>query len=138
MADPDSLKWIKALSIDELRKHLADRSLSTKGILPTLRKRLARFEASQLMGKEHIVTPEISDASSEDESDNEEGAVGGTVRKVPRIQLKAPTPPREPEYRTPLSDHDASRPRTPHARPTSAMDAYTIMRKWNLNFSGAR
>ncbi|KMQ86252.1 reverse ribonuclease integrase, partial [Lasius niger] len=66
----------------------------------------------------------MSDASDEEESEELEGAVDEEPKPGPSkpvIRIHPPTPPRTPRARTPY-----------------AMDAYNIMRKWNLNFSGAR
>lgn len=70
----ENLKRVRAFSADKLRKELTNRELSIKGIIPTLRSRLLRFELARLTEKEP--TPEISDAT-EDEVNEEDEAVGG-------------------------------------------------------------
>ena len=156
MSVKEHFKWIRDLSVEEVRAALGDRGLSEKGILPTLRTRLLRYEAAQLAGKEHIPTPEMSDASDEEDSEELEGAVGGEPKagpSKPMIRVHPPTPPGVtpeahgvleprletrgvPELRTETRRVPDSHP--PRMRTPYAMDAYNIMRKWNLNFSGAR
>lgn len=148
MTSAVSLRWIRRLSLEEVRGALANRGLSVKGILPTLRSRLLRYEAAQLAGKQHILTPEISDATDEGESDEENGAVGeepipgpsGVASGPPksqgsksRVRIHPPTPPGEF-----LGPRPAPAADFPRGNSRFAMDAYNIMRKWNLNFSGAQ
>lgn len=44
--DSDPHQWIHSLNTGQARRHLADRGLSTQGILPVLRVRLLRYERS--------------------------------------------------------------------------------------------
>ncbi|CAL1672648.1 unnamed protein product [Lasius platythorax] len=157
MSVKEHFKWIRYLSLEEVRGALEDRGLSEKGILPTLRTRLLRYEAAQLAGKERIPTPEMSDASDEEESEELEGAIDEEPKpgpSKPMIRVHPPTPPvvfpealgvleprpetrgvtelltethRVPELLT--ETHRVPDQRTPRARTPYAMDAYNIMRK---------
>jgi hypothetical protein len=147
--DSDPLAWVNHLTLEQARQHLEDRGLKISGILPVLRARLLRYEEAQWRG---IVRP-----SSPNPLDEAAGPADAML--PPRGAIpKASTPKRinpEAEYELPRTSqgtfgegkgsyfHDPRPESFPsafeHPKPrASTAEAYNLMRKWNLHFSGKR
>jgi len=148
--DSNPHTWINDLTLEQARQHLADRGLSLQGIVPVLRARLLRYEQAVRRGSPiPVPTPDpVEDAMS-------------LPSRVPSSET---TPPKDDVRPQPLTipsfalgddkgvgavggEEDPrpyTRPRTfPQTfeqRPSraSTAEAYNLMRKWNLHFSGKR
>ena len=160
MANKDPHHWIQKLTEEQARQHLEERGLDVRGILPVLRARLTRYEEAILRGTTPSGTPDPVEAVSDPFEDL--GAVGpgpsvpsftisdfGTgnrvVRSPPQEQGTAKGEPGETGTRKREYDYtlppraDPGPPYTGRRTPrNSAADAYHLMRKWNLHFSGKR
>ncbi|XP_011859141.1 PREDICTED: uncharacterized protein LOC105556658 [Vollenhovia emeryi] len=112
--DPDA--WVQALSLEGAQEQLRVRGLSTEGILPTLRARLVRYEKSLREGLEAIPT--------------------GVSAEI-LADLRAKLPPAETDPGDVLTGPGDGNRHSRSAR-FSAQDVYNVMRRWNLNFKGAR
>lgn len=151
------LAWIDSLTEDQVRVHLTERELDTRGILPTLRDRLRRYElhalefASPLLATHPIPQTEESEPSGAAVLSPSE--VAG---RVDRAGLAHSPPYRAPqgERKQPdyfgLLNNEGHRPPpifepTRYQSPTNsrftratAADAYHMLRRWNLSFTGRR
>ncbi|XP_036145809.1 uncharacterized protein LOC118646618 [Monomorium pharaonis] len=160
MTDRDPHQWIQKLTEEQARQHLTDRGLDIRGILPVLRARLARYEEAILRGATPSGTPDPVEAISdpfEGLGAAEPGpsipsftigdfGVGNRVVRSPPAENSTAkgehggmgARKREYEYTfppraDPVPSHTGRRsPRS------SAADAYNLMRKWNLHFSGSK
>jgi len=143
--------WINDLTLDQARQHLADKGLSLQGIVPVLRARLLRYEQAIQRGSpapaptpdsmestaislSSGATPKETTPQKDERStrplpippfalgeEKGEGAMGITADSRPYLRPRAFPPPVE---------HRSSR--------ASTVEAYNLMRKWNLHFSGKR
>nr|XP_012235715.1 PREDICTED: uncharacterized protein LOC105679947 [Linepithema humile] len=68
-----SFSWINALPLDLLKQQLKDRGLSDKGIVPTLRERLLRYEEAIRVGREPVRTPDPTGSSGDEAEEAAEG-----------------------------------------------------------------
>lgn len=160
MTDHDPHEWITKLTEDQARRHLQERGLDIRGILPVLRARLLRHEEAAGQGTTAPATPDPVDPSGDPFDDL--GATGTRPSIPPPIIVDFGTgnrvlrsPPAEPsaakwepqntgarrqEYDFTLPPRTEPEPaRASYRSPrSSAADAYNLMRKWNLHFSGKR
>jgi len=143
--------WINELTLEQARQHLADRGLPLQGIVPVLRARLLRHEQAVQRGSpvpvstpDHTesvtmslplgATPKETTPPKDNRSprplpvppfalaeEKGEGVMGITDDSRPYLRPRAYPPPTE---------HRTSR--------ASTAEAYNLMRKWNLHFSGKR
>ncbi|XP_077282247.1 uncharacterized protein LOC143908456 [Temnothorax americanus] len=146
------LRWINRLTKEPAVRHLEDRGLDTAGILPTLRARLARFEEKSIRKKMNDQpTPPPPPPAIEIQSASPQGDQGATPRdkatgrEDPFVSLGAYNFPPDPHKTWGETYQRAPPPRIEypprHDRGNtrgSAAEAYNIMRKWNLHFSGQR
>jgi len=143
--------WINDLTLDQARQHLEDRGLSLQGIVPVLRARLLRYELAVRRGSPiPVSTPDpVEDVAMSLPSGVTPSKT--TPQKDDRSTRPLPVPPfamGEEKGEDTMGMTDDSRPYLrPRAFPppvehrtsrASTAEAYNLMRKWNLHFSGKR
>lgn len=161
------LKWIDELSAAELKAELEKRALRLEGTETIMRARLARHERYQTLGLDPTHSPTYSEleflapletGAMRPDSPSERIDVGAGLRGTlhpggtDRATARRPGSPTIAPFRAqprftppllPLSGGDRRVAPSGNGRPsnrgtTSVMDVYNIMRRWNLNFTGAR
>jgi len=148
--DSNPHTWINDLTLEQARQHLADRGLSLQGIVPVLRARLLRYEQAVVRGSPiPVPTPDpaenaMSLPSGVPSNENTPPKDDPRVRplSIPSFALG------EEKGEAAMGGQEDPRPYTRsrtfpqpfEQRPsrTSTAEAYNMMRKWNLHFSGGR
>lgn len=123
-AIPTALSWIQHLNQDQLIQQLTERGLDTAGILPILRARLVKYELGEATG-----SGDTASIPSEELLIGDPGSFQGDDKTSTQDSRRG--------YRagTPVREDTAGISRNTR---TSAMDAYQMLRKWNIQFSGKR
>jgi len=140
--DRAHFSWMYSLTADELRKELEKRGQDIGGTSPTLRTRLLDYEKARLrVDPSHFSAPRRAlkyatpsgEPSVRPDSPNLEGTITENRDQFNQDRTRSPTRPPRIEITAPAGEI-----RRVTRSGSSAVDVYNIMRRWNLNFSGAR
>lgn len=121
---PTALSWIQQLNQDQLVQQLTERGLDTAGILPILRARLVKHELGEASGfTDTAATP------------SEELFIGDALSFANKPEVGLPDLRTGYRDGTPARGDSAGGNQNPRS---SAVDAYNMLRKWDIHFSGKR
>jgi len=137
--DGNPHQWIHSLTEAQARRHLADRNLNTQGIVPVLRARLLQYEeeiARGQMSTEEGRTTGLK-GTPIDRTPLEDGATADPSSSLFVLygEVRLGDAGEDKTFRPSQAPSDAHNPRPGRA---STAEAYNLMRKWNLHFSGKR
>ena len=138
--DRPSSAWVEDLSDGEVGEELSKRGLPLEGDPPSRKARLSRWEYYRSLGIEPPRSPIPADIHEfldpiEDMRPDSPSVIGAGLIATPGATngARPRVSPRIPRIIEP-----AVETRQRNRGTSSAADAYNVMRRWNLNFSGAR